>query len=166
MLILCQKESKVGEWGGIRKRFRILKLQRISFVHPPAHRQYCSLIKQTSIHLSALKFFPKKIAQYLTQSYGNHTDNNFVLISIQTVPRNRQIQSPLMSSLVAPWVKDLALSLLWLGLLLSRDFHPWPRNFHTPWVWPKKRAPITWGVCVLGSRGLELQGESKGRVWV
>ena len=26
-------------------------------------------------------------------------------------------------------VKDLALSLLWLG------FNPWPKNFHMPWLW-------------------------------
>ena len=30
------------------------------------------------------------------------------------------------SSLVAPWVKDLELSLLWLGLLLWFGFDPWP----------------------------------------
>ena len=30
-------------------------------------------------------------------------------------------------------VKDLALSLLWLG------FNTWPGNFHMPWVWPIKK---------------------------
>ena len=30
---------------------------------------------------------------------------------------------------MAQWVKDLALSLLWLGLLLLPDFNSWPRNF-------------------------------------
>ena len=30
------------------------------------------------------------------------------------------------SSLVAQWIKDLALLLLWGG------FSPWPRNFHIP----------------------------------
>ena len=34
------------------------------------------------------------------------------------------------SSLVAQWVKNLALSLLWLG------FDPWPRNFHLLKSWP------------------------------
>ena len=43
------------------------------------------------------------------------------------------------SSLVAPWFKDVALSLLWLGSLLCHSFDAWPRNFHTPWVWQKKR---------------------------
>ena len=37
------------------------------------------------------------------------------------------------SSLVAYWVRDLALSLLW-----SR-FNPWPRNFRLPRVWPKRK---------------------------
>ena len=33
------------------------------------------------------------------------------------------------SSLMAPQIKDLALSLLWLWLLLWCGFDPWPRNF-------------------------------------
>ena len=36
------------------------------------------------------------------------------------------------SSLVVPWVKDLALLLLWCG------FDLWPGNIHLLWVWPKK----------------------------
>ena len=39
---------------------------------------------------------------------------------------------------VAQWVKDLALSLLWLWLQLWHRFHPWPGNFHLPQVWPEK----------------------------
>lgn len=31
---------------------------------------------------------------------------------------------------MAQQVKNLALSLLWLGLLLWCGFHPWPRNVH------------------------------------
>ena len=31
------------------------------------------------------------------------------------------------------WVKDAVLS------LQGPRFNPWPRNFHTPWVWPKKK---------------------------
>ena len=42
------------------------------------------------------------------------------------------------SSLVAQWVKDLALSLLWLRSLLCQGFRPWPRNFHLLQMWPKK----------------------------
>ena len=38
------------------------------------------------------------------------------------------------SSLVAQWVKDLALLLQWLGLLLWQGFSLWPRNFHMLWV--------------------------------
>ena len=44
------------------------------------------------------------------------------------------------SSLVAQQVKDLALPLKRLGLLLRRaEFHPWPGNFHMPQAWPKKK---------------------------
>ena len=32
-------------------------------------------------------------------------------------------------------VKHLALSLLWLGLLLWCGFDPWPGSFHMPQVW-------------------------------
>ena len=42
------------------------------------------------------------------------------------------------SSLVAQRVKDLALSLMWLWLLLWCGFDPWPGNFHVLWAWPKK----------------------------
>ena len=31
---------------------------------------------------------------------------------------------------MAQQVKDLVLSMLWLGLLLWCTFDPWPRNFH------------------------------------
>ena len=49
------------------------------------------------------------------------------LISIlKTVPKMYTVRS----SLVARRVKDLALSLLWLGLLLWSRFKPWPRNLH------------------------------------
>ena len=36
------------------------------------------------------------------------------------------------------WVKDLALSLLWLRLLLWHGFDPWPGNICMPQTWPKK----------------------------
>ena len=39
---------------------------------------------------------------------------------------------------MAQWVKDLALSLQQLRLLLWHRFDPWPRNFDVPQVWPKK----------------------------
>ena len=34
---------------------------------------------------------------------------------------------------MAQQVKNPALSLLWLG------FHPWPKNFHMSYVWPKEK---------------------------
>ena len=37
------------------------------------------------------------------------------------------------------WVKDLALSLQQLRLLLWLRFSPSPRDFHMPWVWTKKK---------------------------
>ena len=37
------------------------------------------------------------------------------------------------NSLVAQWVKELALSLLWCG------FDLWPRNFCMPQAWPKEK---------------------------
>ena len=40
----------------------------------------------------------------------------------------------LRSSLVAHWVKDLALSPLRLGSLPWHGFDPWPVNFCVPWV--------------------------------
>ena len=36
------------------------------------------------------------------------------------------------------WIKDLTLSLQWLGSLLWRGFHPWPRNLHMPQVRPRQ----------------------------
>ena len=39
---------------------------------------------------------------------------------------------------MAQWIKDPALSLQWLGLLLSLGFDPWPRNFHMPQLESKK----------------------------
>ena len=43
------------------------------------------------------------------------------------------------SSLVAQWVKELALSLLCLGSLLWHRFDPWPGNFCMSWARPKKK---------------------------
>ena len=42
-------------------------------------------------------------------------------------------------SLVAQWVKDPALSLGWVGLLMLKRFEPWPGNFHMPWKGKKKK---------------------------
>ena len=43
------------------------------------------------------------------------------------------------SFLVAPWVKDLVLSLLWLWLLLWLGLDCWPGNFYKPWAQPKNK---------------------------
>ena len=39
---------------------------------------------------------------------------------------------------MAQEIKDLALSLEWLGLLLWYGF-TWPRHFSRTWVWPRKK---------------------------
>ena len=39
---------------------------------------------------------------------------------------------------MAQQVKNLALSLQWLWLLLWHRFNPWPRNFLLLQMWPKK----------------------------
>ena len=43
------------------------------------------------------------------------------------------------SSLVAQQINDPVLALQWLRSLLWHGFHPWPMNFHMPWVSPKKK---------------------------
>ena len=43
------------------------------------------------------------------------------------------------SSLVAQWVKDPALSMKHLRLVLWYRFHPCPGNFNIPQVWQKKK---------------------------
>ena len=47
----------------------------------------------------------------------------------------------ILSSLVAQWVKDLAVSVMWLGSVLWHGprFDPWPGNFCMLWVQPKKK---------------------------
>ena len=51
------------------------------------------------------------------------------------------------SSLVAQQVKDLALLLLWLWLLLWCRFDPWPGNLCMLWVWPKKKIKNRTTIC-------------------
>ena len=53
------------------------------------------------------------------------------------------LKSLFWSSLVALWVRDLVLSLLWLELLVWRGFDPWPRNHCLQWVWPKTKKKKT-----------------------
>ena len=40
---------------------------------------------------------------------------------------------------MAQWVKDLALKLLWLWLLLWNRFGPWPGNFHMLYYQKKEK---------------------------
>ena len=48
---------------------------------------------------------------------------------------------------MAQWVKELVLSLLWLRLLLQREFNLWTRNFHVLQAWLRKKKKK--GDCVL-----------------
>ena len=64
---------------------------------------------------------------------------------------SRQSKNKRRSSLVVQWVKDLALSLQQLRLLLWCGFDPWPGNFYMLQVWPKcfclfKAAPVAYEV--------------------
>ena len=52
------------------------------------------------------------------------------------------------SSLVLWQDKDLALSLLWLRLLLWYGFDPWPGNVHMPWARPKKYRKLVENIMV------------------
>ena len=57
------------------------------------------------------------------------------------------LQRKAWSSLVAQWVKDLVLSLLWLRSLHWHGFYPWPRNVCMSQHCQKNRdrkAPVKW----------------------
>jgi len=47
-------------------------------------------------------------------------------------------------------IKDLALSLQWLGSLLWHRFSPWPGNVHMPWVKKKKKVFFINSVVLVG----------------
>ena len=49
------------------------------------------------------------------------------------------LKAKIFSSLVVQQVKDLALLLQQLGLLLRWALDPWPGNFHMLWVQPKNK---------------------------
>lgn len=44
---------------------------------------------------------------------------------------------------MAQWIKDPVVLLQQLGSLLWHRFHPWPKNFHMPWVWQNKKKEKT-----------------------
>ena len=62
----------------------------------------------------------------------------FSFLENRQIPQTQDPRS-FWSSLVVQWVKAPALSLQQLWSLLCCGFQPWPRNFHMPWVQPKKK---------------------------
>ena len=63
------------------------------------------------------------------------------LTAVFTVPPLFTLSKKILirTSLVAQWIKDLILSLQWLGLLLWLMFECQTRNFHMSWTQPKKK---------------------------
>ena len=57
-----------------------------------------------------------------------------------------QLRCWLESSLVAQWIKDLALSLQWLRLLLWHRFNLWARNCHMTQAWPREKKKMLAGL--------------------
>ena len=57
---------------------------------------------------------------------------------------------------MAQWVKDTALSQLWLRLLLQCGFDPWPRDFYVTRVRPKKMINSSAILCT-GQGQLEIE---------
>ena len=58
---------------------------------------------------------------------------------IQSIMDQKYLFENSRNSHVVLQVKDLALSLQWLGLLLWHRFYPWSRNFCMPVVLPKRK---------------------------
>ena len=66
-----------------------------------------------------------------------HSDKSILLLHA-TMWNDHSNGSHSQSSLVAQQVKDLALLLQRLWLLLWHRFYPCAKNFHMPWEWPKE----------------------------
>ena len=62
----------------------------------------------------------------------------YILYALHTSFIKMKNSGTLGSYLVEQQVKDPVQSLQQLGLLLRYGLDPWPGNFHTLWVWPKK----------------------------
>ena len=74
---------------------------------------------------------PKRLERTLISytNYGTSTiewKSNLILCTDCIIKISKK------SSLVAQWIRDLMLSLLWLWLQLQHGFDPWPRNFCMP----------------------------------
>ena len=58
---------------------------------------------------------------------------NYIPRELEKIFKKENLALVCRSFLVARWVKDLALSLLW------HEFDPRPGNFRMPWAQPKKQ---------------------------
>ena len=91
---------------------------------------YQILIRDFSIERYIIKFRKKK-------NKNKNKQKKTLLWPLLTYTGALKIYNP-GSSLVAQWVKDPVLSLLWLWLLLWHRFDPWLRKFFMAQVWPKE----------------------------
>ena len=82
-----------------------------------------------------IKPSPVFLAAPALTSFTVHADRMWVW-------RSQASQSPSWSSLAVQWVKELMLSLKWLGSLLSHRFDPWQGKFHMPQIQPKNSCSI------------------------
>ena len=77
-----------------------------------------------------------------TQSLVRHQPTRTKSCPLQPSPKMLSLKTSLAVPLVTQWVKDLALSLLWLGPHLWPRFKSWPGNFQMPRAWPKIKKKI------------------------
>ena len=61
-----------------------------------------------------------------------------VTLKIKTSGEDTPKALKVRSSLVAQWVKDLVLSLLWLRFLLRHELDLWPGHLCMAWAWPRE----------------------------
>ena len=98
--------------------------------------------------LKVPKWWSKKICRHNPQQNNivtsDHYSQKAIILSFwmfsqgHTANGETFIQENLLEFHGGLVVKDLALSLLWLRLLLWLGFNPWPLNFHMLRAWPNK----------------------------
>lgn len=109
-----------------------------------ADSRFCGCTKRSHSTIISIRLqLLKKRCNQLPFATSAQTEGHFqVLHSGSRVAYGIQRDS-FQTALVAQWVKDPALSLLRLRLLLWCTFHLWSWNFHTPQGGPKKQTQTT-----------------------